>query len=131
MSVAQTRAALKLEKQGSKVSSHKVISLLMEGALERISQAKEAIKQGNEEDSIVLIQKIIAIVNGLRNSLNLEVGGEIAVNLDNLYDYIVQRIQETNKDDRSDAMDEIGKLIEEIKSGWDEIEPKNRVAQAS
>lgn len=133
MSVAQTEAAKKLEACGAEVNSHKVISLLMEGALERISQAQSAIKQNNIDDAQILVEKLTAIINGLHNSLNFDAGGAVAVNLDKVYGYILNRLEALPLEESLDALDEMARLIREIKSGWDAIEPKeqNKIAQAS
>ena len=133
MSVAQTEAAKKLEAIGTEVNSHKVISLLMEGALERITQAQTAIRKNQIDDAQILVDKLTAIVNGLHNSLNFEAGGAVALNLDKVYSYILNRLEALPLDESLDALDEMRELILEIKSGWDAIGPKDqqKVAQAS
>ena len=131
MSIAQTQAAHKLEKYSAEISPHKVISLLMEGALERIGQTKSAIQQNNEKDAELLIEKTTAIVNGLRNSLNMDAGGAIAINLEKLYEYMVERLHNLDGPERVASLDEIAELIQEIKAGWDGIQAAQEVAQAS
>lgn len=133
MSIAQTEAAKKLEAFGNEVNSHKVISLLMEGALERISQARTAIEANNIDDAQILVDKLTAIINGLHNSLNFEEGGAVAENLDKVYSYILGRLEALPLEEALDALDEMQDLIAEIKTGWDAIEPKDqqKVAQAS
>ena len=133
MSVAQTQAAKKLESFGTEVNSHKVISLLMEGALERIVQAQAAIRENNIDDAQILVDKLTAIVNGLHSSLNFEAGGAIALNLEKVYSYILGRLEALPLDESLDALDEMHALITEIKTGWDAIAPKDqqKIAQAS
>lgn len=137
MSVAQTQAAKKLESFGTEVSSHKVISLLMEGALERIVQAQAAIKDNNIEDAQILVDKLTAIVNGLHSSLNFDAGGAIAINLEKVYSYILGRLEALPLDESLEALAEMHKLISEIKTGWDAIAPKEvrktrqKIARAS
>jgi flagellar protein FliS len=133
MSVAQTEAAKKLEAYGTEVNSHKVISLLMEEALERISQAQVAIKLDNIDDAQILVDKLTAIINGLHNSLNFEAGGAVALNLDKVYSYILDRLEALPLEESLEALDEMARLINEIKSGWDAIEPRSqeKIARAS
>jgi len=82
MTVDATAAAQELELADP--GPHKLISLLMAGAIERVAQIRDSIKQKNHEDKTVLVAKSIAIVNGLRESLDFEKGGDIAVTLDRL-----------------------------------------------
>ncbi|MBF0471796.1 MAG: flagellar protein FliS, partial [Gammaproteobacteria bacterium] len=69
------------------VASHRLIQMLMEGALERLHEAKIALARGDSRLQSELLIKTVAIIGGLRESLDLELGGEIAQNLDDLYDY--------------------------------------------
>lgn len=122
MSVQKTQAAKDLH-ESQDVSPHKLISLLMDGAIERIEQAKDSIASDNEADRLVLFGKITAIVNGLKGSLDFTTGGEIAKNLDTLYGYILLLLKNAdNNVKRLNALDEAALLIKEVKGGWDGIE---------
>ncbi len=124
MTLEVTKAAEQLSSTEN-VSPHKLISLLMAGTLERVAQAKDCIKSGNEEDKLVLLGKIVAIVKGLRGSLDFKAGGEIAVNLDTLYGYMIHKLDSAeNAEQESFALEEVSRLMEEVKSGWDEIATK-------
>lgn len=118
MAVAQTKAASFIQEHTDEISSHQIISLLMDGALERINQALQAHAQNNRVDLEILTNKLVAIVNGLRNSLNMNVG-EIAQNLDALYEYMVERITQADCEQLVSALHEVRGLICEIKTGWD------------
>lgn len=119
MSLAQTKAASLLEAD-QEMNSHRVISLLMDGALERAVQAKTCLSDGKGQDAEILVAKLIGIINGLRGSLNMEAGGEIATNLDSLYAYMVNRLDQPHQD--ALILAEVEQLISELKSGWDEME---------
>ena len=124
MAILQTKAAAELERSAATISSHRVISLLMDGALERVQQARECVEQGKDREKQLLVEKIIAIINGLRSSLNLNEGGDIAINLDSLYDYMLARISSADDDNEALIFSEVSKLIEELKSGWDAIDER-------
>lgn len=121
MAVAQTKAASYIQEHTEEISSHQIISLLMDGALERIAQALKARKENNLADLEVLTDKLVAIINGLRNSLNMG-AGDIASNLDALYEYMVERITQASYDELTAVLTEVQSLIAEIKSGWDQME---------
>lgn len=116
MAIAQTKAAEYMQKHENELSSHQVISLLMEGALERLDQAKQT---KDEAELELLLGKLMGIINGLRGLLNLEQGGEIASNLNTLYGYMIQRLEEN---DSKQALPEVKTLITRVKSGWDAMD---------
>lgn len=124
MTVQATKAAAIVETMGSELTAHQLISLLMDGMLERVFQAKLAIDRGDNEEKIILLQKVVAIVNGLRSSLNIPEGGRIALNLEQLYVYIIERLCNTqNVNEEKEVLDEVAALVQVIKSGWDEMLP--------
>lgn len=122
MAVAQTQAAKIMQERSSELTSHQVISLLMGGALERVTQAKKAVADGNREDKDILFAKVVAIINGLRASLNMDDGGDIAENLDALYEYIVNRLDVDSEENEIAALNEVGRLMLKLKSGWDAMD---------
>ena len=102
-------------------SPHRLIQMLMEGALDRIAIAKGAMQQQDVELKGERISSAISIVEGLRASLNKDAGGEISANLDNMYEYMARRLMEANLKNDVDMLDEVADLMRKIKSGWDEI----------
>lgn len=122
MAIAQTQAAVYLQSNYETVSSHKIISLLLEGALERAGQAIAACAEQQWDNLEILTHKSIAILNGLRSSLDMNSGGEIATNLANLYDYMLERIQASDPQALKEAFAEVSQLLGEIKSGWDRMD---------
>lgn len=102
-------------------SPHRLIQMLMDGALSRIAKAKSCLKQNEVEEKGVNISMAISIIGGLRDSLDHEAGGEIADNLENLYEYMTLCLIEANASNDTDKLDEVSKLMTEIKSAWDGI----------
>ncbi|MCK7510347.1 MAG: flagellar export chaperone FliS [Desulfobacterales bacterium] len=102
-------------------SPHRLIQMLMEGALERIAVAKGCIQRQDIAGKGEQIGKAIDIIGGLREGLNQEAGGELAANLDALYDFMQQRLVEANL--RSDValLDEVVELLRPVKEAWDAI----------
>jgi flagellar secretion chaperone FliS len=129
MAITYTKAAQLMNEQIETITSHQIISLLMDGALERIDQGILALHANHIEDHIMLKEKLIAIINGLRNCLDFERGGEIASNLNELYLYMAERLDDTEGDAHLLALTEVRHLILEVKSGWDSM-PKDIVGEA-
>jgi flagellar protein FliS len=101
------------------ITPYQVIHLLLDGALERVDQAISRLGEGDIDEAAILVQKTIGIVGGLRDSLDMEAGGEIANNLDTLYEYIVARLDAISDNGEPIAvLDEVRKLLSEVHTGW-------------
>ncbi|PCH83846.1 MAG: flagellar export chaperone FliS [Piscirickettsiaceae bacterium] len=104
-------------------SPHRLIQMLLDGALTRILAAKGHMKQNNISKKGEQIGSAISIIESLKASLDFEQGGEISKNLDALYEYIGHVLLKANTDNNSELLDEAGQLISQIKMGWDAIDP--------
>ncbi len=111
------------ESEVNGASPHRLIQLLMEGALSRLAQAKSALEKEDIPTKGLLLGKTISILSGLQASLDKKVGGETADGLDKLYDYMQRRLLEANMKNDIDMIDEVAGLLSTVKTGWDEIAP--------
>lgn len=106
---------------------HKLISMLFQGALLEIANAKNRMLRKETAAKGKSISKAIAIIGeGLNASLNKSVGGELAQNLSSLYDYMVMRLVDANLKNDITVLDEVIRLLTELTEAWDSIRP-NRV----
>lgn len=103
---------------------HYLIQLLLQGAMDRIAAGKGHMQRGEIGSKGECLGKAIGIVSGLRASLDMEQGGDIARNLDALYEYAELRLMEANLKNDAERLDEATQLLGEIKSAWDAIAPK-------
>jgi flagellar protein FliS len=110
-----------VESEVNYASPYRIIQMLMEGALTRLATAKGCIERGDIAEKGRQIVWCMKIVDGLRASLDPEQGGEIAGNLEALYDYISRRLLEANVSNDVAIIEEATGLLEEIKAGWDAI----------
>lgn len=102
-------------------SPHRLIQLLMEGLLARINSAKGAMQHGDMEAKCVFISRAIGIVGGLNEALDLEQGGELAMNLRQLYEYMNVRLLQASKENSMEMLDEVAGLMRDVKEAWDAI----------
>jgi flagellar protein FliS len=107
------------ESEVAYASPHRLVQMLMEGMLDKVATAKGQIVRKDLEGKSRHITWAISILNGLRSSLDLEAGGEIALNLDDLYGYMIRRLLDANAQNTPEALDEVSDLMLEIKSAWD------------
>jgi len=102
-------------------SPHRLVQMLMEGALQRMAEAKGAIQRKAMADKGEALGKAISIIGGLRDSLDKEVKSDLPENLDELYSYMSRRLIEANRDNDIVALEEVVALMKTIKDGWDGI----------
>lgn len=97
---------------------HRLIVMLMDGALERISTARGCMARGDMTEKARLINRAVSIIGELRNSLDLKAGGQLAANLGELYDYMGRRLLKATAENRVEMLDEVSKLLHEIRAAW-------------
>jgi flagellar protein FliS len=110
-------------------SPHQLVVMLFDGALVSVLSAQTHMKAGNIAAKGAAISKAITIIdNGLRAALDHKAGGEIAANLDALYDYMGRRLLQANLDNDGAILEEVRKLLADLRETWNAIGPQ--VAQA-
>jgi len=105
-------------------SPHELITKLLARAIEAVGDAKGFMLTGDvaaKGQEIKIATSIIS--DGLRSSLDMAEGGEIAGNLDALYEYMVRLLLKAHAGNNTADLDEVAALLREIKSGWDGIKP--------
>jgi flagellar protein FliS len=95
----------------------------MEGALDRMAQAKGAMARGDIAQKGLMLGKAVDILVGLRDGLNPEKTPDpIALQqLDNLYAFMTMRLLEANRQNDAAMIDEVAGLMITLKEGWDGI----------
>lgn len=108
---------------------HKLIVMLFEGAQVALNSALKFMQAGDIAAKGKSISKAIMIIdNGLRASLDKNVGGEIAENLDALYEYMSNRLLQANLHNQPEAIHEVLGLLGDIKGAWEGIAPQDATA---
>jgi len=107
---------------------HRLILMLLEGAITSILFAKKEIDAGNISAKGEAIAKAIRIIGELDTSLNMEAGGEIAENLRNLYEYMSIALVEANLKNDVKKLLEVMQLLSELRAGWQGIADEVREA---
>ncbi|MBR9827682.1 MAG: flagellar export chaperone FliS [Oceanospirillales bacterium] len=102
-------------------SPHQLISMLFRGALEALAKSMGAIERKDIQLRTQQINKACEIVVTLKGSLNFEQGGEVAENLDNLYDYMLRTLMQANRESDAAKVKEVSGLIATIAEGWTQI----------
>jgi len=107
------------ESEAAYANPHRLVQMLMEGALDKVATAKGCIERNDLEGKSRQITWAMSIINGLRTSLDMDAGGAIAVNLDDLYGYMTRRLIDASAQNDPAALGEVLDLMLEIKGAWD------------
>src|ERR1043165_3212693 len=112
-------------------SPHRLIAMLFDGALSRITLAAAHMRRGEIEEKGAQITRALEIVGALRASLDMNVPGGLPQRLDALYDYVSRRMLHANIENDPKVLDEVGGLLRVIADAWAQVAPPARVAGAA
>ncbi len=103
-----------------------ILIMLYDGAIRFCRQAMQAQDSG---DKLVMSEKIsrtMAIICEFANSLNHEVGGEIATDLDALYSFMTRELIRANLKNERQPLEVVEKLLVDLRGTWVEAIEMNR-----
>lgn len=100
---------------------HGLITLLMDGALERLVTARGHMQRGEIGPKGEVIGRCIEIIGGLRDALDTTVETPLVGQLDALYDYMSRRLLHANLRNDVAALDEVSALLQKVRSSWVQI----------
>jgi flagellar protein FliS len=99
----------------------RLVLMCYEGAIGSLKTARENYISGEYEAKAETVQKAQNIISELALALDFEKGGEVARNLEALYNYILRRITEGDVKGDVKAFDEVILMLGELESAWKEI----------
>lgn len=116
---AYKKDSLKYDLAGA--DPHRVIQLLMQGALERLALSKGMIERRDLEGKSTTLTRVVEIINALRDSLDRDANPELVDNLDGLYDFMIVQVHQASAQMDTSKIDTVMSLMLEIKTAWDQI----------
>ncbi|MDO9033464.1 MULTISPECIES: flagellar export chaperone FliS [Hydrogenophaga] len=117
---AYKRVAVETSVQGA--DPHTLVGLLYDALLQSIAQARGAMSRGDIETKGAALGKAVRITEeGLKAGLNLQQGGDLAANLQQLYNYCVVRLTQANLRNDPKPLEEVTQLIEPLAQSWQQI----------
>lgn len=96
-----------------------LVQMLFSALLESMSEAEGHMQRGSVELKCKSIARADKIVQGLRITLDHERGGELARNLDALYEYVSRRLLHANLRNDVESLREARGLMSDISSAWE------------
>jgi flagellar protein FliS len=108
---------------------HELVKLLFVGLTDRIAMARAALEKGDRVARAIAVTKAQKILFGLRDSLDFEAGGELALNLDSLYDYCLRRLVNAHAREDDEIFAEVMDLMVSIREAWKVIPTTKELAR--
>ena len=110
-------------------SPHQLIVMLYEGAELAVRMAIKHMTDGDFAKKGAAITKASSIIlDGLRAALDPKQGGDLAQQLDALYDYMNQRLMQAHINNEVAPLEEVLGLLRELRSAWQQIGSTSRAA---
>ncbi|HEY1844038.1 MAG TPA: flagellar export chaperone FliS [Buttiauxella sp.] len=120
-------AQVSLESQVAGATPHQLITLLLEGAVSAMVRAKIYFETGNIAKRGEMISRAINIIdNGLRASLNHEVGGQVTEEMESLYEYVSRSLLLLNLEKKPEELPHLIEIMNNLSTTWKEIEPAKK-----
>tara|TARA_Y100000296_G_scaffold13079_1_gene15193 strand:+ start:1034 stop:1462 length:429 start_codon:yes stop_codon:yes gene_type:complete len=110
-----------LKQDVANADPHKLTLMLLQGALDRIAYAKGAMERKEFDVKADFISKASAIIMHLRDTLDMDVGGEVAENMFALYNYMIERLSDAHINNNLNILDEVSSLLTPIRDAWVQI----------
>lgn len=97
-----------------------LILMCYDGAINFLKKARKAQQENDEPSRVAFLNKAQNILWELLNSLNME-AGEIAYNLESLYNYMIRRVVDAEYNKNLEALEEVVTYLEELRESWVKI----------
>lgn len=99
-------------------SPGQVLIMLYEASIRHTRRAIESLDKGDMPAKGQAIGKVHDIVNELVNSLNHEIGGKVAEDLERLYNFMIEQLLKANLENRRDCLESVEKILTNLLEGW-------------
>lgn len=117
----ESYGAIQIDTRITDANSAQLILMLLDGLVDNILDAKRFMGLNQIPKKSEHISRACRIIIGLQSTLNFERGGELALNLDDLYSYFLRRLTTANATNDLTILDEVYNLVSQIRSGWMEL----------
>lgn len=101
-------------------SPEQILLMLYDGAIRFTRQAISGVENNDAKMRRYGISKAMAIITEFSNSLDREVGGKIAEDLDALYDYMIRELTSVNLNTDIEKLRVVENLLVDLRQTWGE-----------
>lgn len=111
-------------------SPHALVQMLFDGLMQRLQAVRGDLQRGDMQAKVVHLGQAVQIIGeGLKASLNREQGGELAQNLNVLYDYCLRQLTLANLHNDAKLVEEVIVLMGSVAGSWKEIGASGQAAE--
>lgn len=107
-----------------------ILLMLYDGAIRFTRQAMMAEENGKQVQKLERISKVMAIIIEFSNTLNHDVGGQIAADLDGLYQFMIRELNAARKDETGEKLKNVERLLVDLRQTWGQAVEINREQQS-
>jgi flagellar protein FliS len=120
-----------LNNQIATASREQILLMLYDGAIRFSKMAKKGIEDNDMAAKGKYIGKTVAIISEFASSLNHDIGGDIAANLDALYNFMIRELSTANVKNDPGKIDTVCTMLCELRATWAEAIEINNSQQAA
>lgn len=102
-------------------SREQVLLMLYEGAIKFTKQARVAMGLKKVAEKGTYISKATAILSELMATLDFKVGGQLAVDLENLYVFMIDKLIEANINNDPKCLDHVEGILMTLYQAWKDV----------
>ena len=110
------------ETRFSVASPYRLVQMTFEKLQDHMARARGAMERNDYSEKGLQISRCLELLGALRGALDLEVGGDVAENLSNLYLFCSQTLMQASRDNSTEQLEHAVSVIREIKTAWDQLE---------
>ena len=96
-----------------------ILLMLYNAAIELLEEAKSALRDGDMLAKGAYLSQTHAIISELLTSLDFKIGGELALKLEDLYLFMLDRLMKANIDNDPKSLDVVTSLLRTLHAGWE------------
>lgn len=106
-----------------------ILLMLYDGAIRFLRRAIVANEESRQVDKLQGISKCLAIIAEFSNSLNHDIGGHIAEDLDALYQFMIRELNAARNDTGDKHLKTVETLLVDLRDTWGQAVEINREEQ--
>lgn len=107
-----------LETEVTEATPYKLVAMLYEGGLKHMRLMRLFIERKNTTAKTEQVNKVTSILFGLKTGLDMDAGGDVAANMNALYDYIIRQVMNASLQNDVVILDEAIALLKDLQDAW-------------
>jgi len=102
-------------------SQEQLVVMCYDGMIRFLTIAEQGINDNDVQKKIIHVNKVLAIIEELQSTLDFQRGGEIAVNLDRLYNFFSSQLMRVSLDNDLKALNHIKSMMQDLRTSWAKV----------